>query len=189
MPVSIFPAPLKAAVYDRGLPPDSFLAALIQWAPTASDEIFAPNSRLDIYSSVRSVLGPWQGFPHRKAAMLEVLRCLAGFESSWNWNAGVDTTNRASMTYIDGQETGIFQVSFNSAGFDPSLRDCVKRFCGKVSAQAFIDRMKVDHDFALEYCARLLRFSIAWDGPIKRRELHPWLRRDAVDEFQRRLSA
>jgi hypothetical protein len=30
--------------------------------------------------------------------MLEVTRVLAGFESSWHWNAGVDTNNPTSIT-------------------------------------------------------------------------------------------
>jgi hypothetical protein len=180
---------LKAPVYTRGVPPDSFLDELVAWGKSAPDEIFQPNDKPDIYGSVKSVLGPWNGLVHRKAVMLEVLRCLGGFESSWNWREGVDRTNRTSMTHIEGQETGIFQVSFDSTLFDPSLRECVRRYCPAVNAQNFIDKMKSNHLFALEYCARLLRFSIAWDGPIKRREIHSWLRRDAVDEFAARLVA
>ncbi len=111
----------KSPVYNRGIAPDSFLEEILTWAKRAPDEIFAKNDRTDIYSSVFSKLGPWQNLYHRKAVMLEVLRVLGGFESGWNWRCGVDTTNKTSMAHIDGEEAGIFQVSFDSTLFDPSL--------------------------------------------------------------------
>jgi hypothetical protein len=174
----------KSTVSGRGIPPDSFLNELVDWGLGAPDEIFAPNDKPDIYGSVKAELGPWNGALHRKAVMLEALRVLAGFESSWHWGEGVDTTNQTSMTHLAGQETGIFQVSYDSMGFDPSLGDCVRRYCDVTEVQVFIDAMKQNHSFALEYCARLLRFSIAWDGPIKRHEMQPSLSRAAVAEFE-----
>ena len=72
----------KQRVLNRGVPPDAFLDELVAWGKEAPDEIFAPNNHVDIYSSVVGVLGPWQGIPHRRAVMLEVMRVLAGFESS-----------------------------------------------------------------------------------------------------------
>jgi hypothetical protein len=71
--------PTKQKVLNRGIPTDSFLNELIAWGRTASDDIFVPNENADVYSSVVEVLGPWQGLPHRRAAMLEVMRVLAGF--------------------------------------------------------------------------------------------------------------
>src|SRR5271167_431470 len=88
----------KQHVANRGVPPNDFLDELVAWGKQAPDEIFAPNTQSDVYSSVFNTLGPWQGIPHRRAVMLEVLRVLAGFESSWNWNEGVDTTNVTSNT-------------------------------------------------------------------------------------------
>jgi hypothetical protein len=46
----------------------------------------------------------WDDLQHRRAAMLEVMRVHAGFESSWNWKQGVDTTNRTSMRKIEGRK-------------------------------------------------------------------------------------
>jgi len=174
----------KAHVLNRGVTPDSFLQELVLWAKDAPDEIFTPNPHYDIYSSVKPFLGPYTSLLNRKAVMCEVLRVLGGFESSWNWDEGVDTTNQSSLHNINGQETGIFQVSFDSVGFDPSLAECVNRYCGGVSAKLFIPSMKSNHVFAMEYCARLLRFNINWDGPIKRGYMQPWLKRDAVAEFE-----
>src|SRR5260221_9186528 len=88
----------KQRVLNRGVPPDGFLNELVAWGRMAPDEIFAPNPHADVYSNVVGVLGPWQDLRHRRAAMLEVMRVLAGFESSWDWNAGVDTTNPTSKT-------------------------------------------------------------------------------------------
>src|SRR5260370_5489354 len=90
--------PIKQHVANRGVPPDDFLDQLVAWGKRSSDEIFVLNAFSDIYSSVINTLGPWQGIPHRRAVMLEVLRVLAGFESSWNWNEGRDTSNPNSNT-------------------------------------------------------------------------------------------
>jgi hypothetical protein len=87
----------KQHVFNRGVPPDDFLDQLVAWGKQASDEIFEKNNVSDIYSSVKNTLGPWRDLPHRRAAMLEVMRVLAGFESSWDWKEGRDNTNPASV--------------------------------------------------------------------------------------------
>lgn len=88
----------KQKVLNRGNPPDGFLAEMVTWGARAADDIFAPNANADIYSSVIGVLGPWEGPAHRRAVMLEIMRVLAGFESSWRWEVGVDTSNPNSVT-------------------------------------------------------------------------------------------
>jgi len=82
----------KQHVANRGVPPNDFLDQLVAWEKQSLDEIFQPNSFSDVYSSIINTLGPWQGIPHRRAVMLEVMRVLAGFESSWNWNEGRERT-------------------------------------------------------------------------------------------------
>jgi len=186
----------KRRVRDRGAPPDAFLAELLAWAKDAPEEIFAPNTDPeDVMDRLAPILGPWTSPLHRRAAMCELLRVLAGFESSWNWKEGVDKTNATSQRLITAQETGIFQVSYDSLGLDlagndhsDDLHRCVLRHCDSLQVQIFIDRMKTDHVFALEYAARLLRNSFYWDGPIKRHEIDSSLSRDAVQEFQRLLT-
>ena len=71
---------LKERVLNRGVPPDAFLDELVAWGGAAPDDIFVPNAVDDVYSSVVGVLGPWRDLNHRRAAMLEVMRVLAGFE-------------------------------------------------------------------------------------------------------------
>lgn len=175
-------------VHNRGRAPQAFLEDLVAWGKTAPDEIFAPNSTFDIYSSVNSQLGPWSPGPHRRAAMLEVLRVLGGFESSWKWDAGVDVTNPSSNTPCT-EEAGIFQCSGNSMNYSPSLKALLLAASGDGSCQSFIRTTKENKPFAIEYCARLLRFTTKHHGPIKGEHLHPWLSRQAVQEFQAALLA
>jgi len=175
-------------VFNRGVPPTDFLAELVAWGRTAPDEIFEPNNVTDIYSNVVGVLGPWQGLQHRRAAMLEVMRVLAGFESSWNWNAGRDVGNPTSVT-PDTIEAGAFQVSANSMNFGQELKDLVRRKVGSLDGNEFQAAMKHDHQLAMEYVARLLRRTVNHHGPVKRHEIDEWLRRDAVAEFRTLLDA
>lgn len=178
----------KQRVLNRGVPPNSFLEELIAWGRTAPDEIFAPNQNADVYSNVVGVLGPWQDLAHRRAAMLEVMRVLAGFESSWDWNAGVDTTNPTSTT-PDTIEAGAWQVSANSMTFGQELKDLVLSKVGSLDGDKFQQAMKQDHQLAMEYVARLLRRTVNHHGPVKRHEIDAWLRRDAVMEFQALLDS
>ena len=178
----------KQKVHNRGVPPTNFLDELVAWGRTADDQIFAPNAFEDVYSSVKGSLGPWQGGNHRRAVMLEVMRVLAGFESSWNWNAGVDVTNSTSIT-PDTIEAGAWQVSANSVGFGPELKALVIKTIGSLEGNAFQAEMKRNHEFAMEYIARLLRRTTHHNGPVKRHEIDEWLRKDAVSEFQNLLLA
>ena len=114
----------KQHVANRGIPPDDFLDQLVAWGRNAAEEIFAANNVSDIYSSIINTLGSWQEPPHCRAVMLEVMRVLAGFESSWNWNEGVDTTNPSSDT-PETMEAGAWQVSTNSMNFGQELKDYV----------------------------------------------------------------
>jgi hypothetical protein len=179
----------KVRVKNRGVPPDGFLTELVQWGRNALDEIFAPNDEPDdIYATIKLVLGPWTNLLHRRAVMLEVMRVHAGMESSWNWNEGVDTTNKTSMANKTGQETGIFQVSFDSEWIEHAKMKSFAEANDISTADKFIPRMKADHNLAFEYYARLVRINIRWAGPIVRHEIDPWLSRAAVAEFQTLLS-
>ncbi len=175
----------RARVLNRGRPPDSFLQILVDWAKNAPMELFAPNPEpLDIYTYVKPILGPWTSVEYRRGVLLEVMRVHAGFESSWNWNEGVDTTNQTSMHNIEGEETGIFQVSFDSTYIDHGRMKPFTIENGIDTPQKFIPKMKSDHKLALDYYARLVRFNVQWAGPIKRHEIDPWLSRKSADELR-----
>jgi hypothetical protein len=173
----------KQHVKNRGVPPNDFLDQLVAWGREAPDEIFVRNPFSDIYSSVFNTLGPWDNNLHRRAVMLEVMRVLAGFESSWNWNEGRDMSNPTSVT-PDTTEAGAWQVSANSMNFGQELKDLVLANVGTLDGTAFQAAMKQNHPLAMEYVARLLRRTTTHHGPVLRHEIDPWLRRDAVAEFQ-----
>lgn len=173
----------KHRVLNRGVPPDSFLDELVAWGRTAPDDIFFPSHHRDVYSNVVAVLGPWQGLLHRRAAMLEIMRVLAGFESSWNWNEGADASNPKSVKPTT-MEAGAWQVSADSMGWGPELKALVHGAAGSLSGIDFQRAMKQDHTLAMEYIARLLRRTVAHNGPVLRHEIDAWLRTDAVTEFQ-----
>jgi hypothetical protein len=190
MSLRIYNACHRAVSSQHGSPPNSFLDQLIDAINPLPDEVFAKNDRRDIYSVMEGALGPWTGLLHRKAVMCEVLRVQAAFEADWNWNEGVDVNNHHSMTHIDGQETGAFQVSADSMRFDQSLRDCVDRAVGGHEPLVFISGMKANHVLAVEYCARLLRFNTTWCGTINdHNQVIAHVLRDAVTEFQTFLHA
>jgi hypothetical protein len=113
----------------------------VDWARQAPDEIFEPNQIHDIYSNIVGELGPWKNLLHRKAAMLEVLRVLGGFESSWKWNEGIDVTNPDSNTPCT-EEAGIFQCSGNSLSFDASLKNMLLAATGKTDCDTFRDETR-----------------------------------------------
>lgn len=173
----------RQKVHNRGVPPTTFLDELVAWGRIADSEIFALNAYDDVYSSVRSSLGPWKEGNHRRAVMLEVMRVLAGFESSWVWTAGRDVTNASSIT-PETIEAGAWQVSANSINFGPELKALVIRNVGSLDGNRFQAEMKTNHQFAMEYIARLLRRTTRHNGPVKRHEIDKWLKRDAVAEFQ-----
>ena len=178
----------KKKVFNRGKPPDSFLNELIDWAVQAPDVVFARNNLHDVYTNVRAELGPFSDLLHRKAVMLEVLRVLGGFESSWDFNEGRDITNPTSNTPCT-EEAGIFQCSGNAMEIHASLTQLLREAAdGASDCETFILVTKQDHNFAFEFCARLLRFTVNHHGPVKRKEINAFLRRDAVEEFQRFLA-
>ncbi len=171
----------KHQVSNRGVAPDSFLDELVAWGKTAADDIFEPNSVNDIYTSVVGSLGPYRGSDHRRAVMLEVLRVLAGFESSWDWNHGLHTSKKVKATPAN-TEAGAWQVSADSMDWGPELKALVVAQ-GAVTPADFQRVMKQNHTLAMEYIARLLRRTTAANGPVAGHRIDPWLRRDAVMEF------
>ena len=97
--------------------------------------------------------------------MLEVLRVLAGFESMWNWNQGVDTGKRVKNT-SHNEETGAFQVSADSMNLDNGLNAFVQATFGSTDDLTFITGSNTNHKFAIEYAARLLMITVNANGPI-----------------------
>jgi N-acetylmuramoyl-L-alanine amidase len=189
-------------VFNRGVPPKDFITRLVAWAATAPDEIFSPEYKstkekdiYQFYSEYMAKTGDdtlYLGTTAIRAIMCEVLRVLGGFESSWRWSEGVDTTNPSSNTPCTA-EAGVFQCSGNSMNFHPSLKECFVRYWKAPGAlggtpdgvcRRFQDLMKQSHTFAFEYTARLLRFTIRHHGPLLRGEVFEHMNPDAISEFK-----
>jgi hypothetical protein len=165
-------------------PPVTFLDELVDWALLASDELFLPNAGFDVYSAVVRQLGPYGIGAHRKAVMLEVLRCLAGLETMWDWNHGVDSGKPQEKT-SHNEEAGAFQVSADSMDNRPTLKDYAQQTLGATDDATFISGMKSNHAFAIEYTVRLLRLTIAHHGPfVNSRSIYGQLNRASVKEFR-----
>ncbi len=165
-------------------PPTPFLDELVDWALLAPDELFQPNAVFDVYSSVVGQLGPYGIGAHRKAVMLEVLRCLAGLESMWNWDQGVDGVKEVANN-SHNEEAGAWQCSADSMANGQSLRDFVQDTLGATDDETFITGMKANHTFAIEYTVRLLRITINEWGPfVRSRSIFAQLNRASVKEFR-----
>jgi hypothetical protein len=199
MPTGKFAKTLKQ-VFNRGSPKPAFLQELVAWGKTAPEAIFAdqPGNEKDIYASVTEELGPFGDITHRKACMLEVMRVLAGFESSWDFNEGIDTS-RVSEDTPQNSEAGAWQVSADSLAVGKDLKDLVKREAGTLDGIEFQRAMKSNHPLAMEYIARLMRHTRMANGPLykgtersklsqrvrgQEQSIYPWLSREAVAEFQ-----
>lgn len=191
----------KKSVLNRGQPPDAFLTEMVEWAKKAPDEIFAPNALNDIYSKVKPELGPYPDLIYRKAVMLEVMRVLAGFESSWNWKEGVDTSRLGGDT-PENSEAGAWQVSYDARRLSLELMELLKAK-GIASGVEFQRQTKFDHPFAMEFVARLMRYNTKHNGPLYKgserdairaslrgseHSIYPWLSRASVDEFKALLA-
>lgn len=185
--MSNLPPSFFAKVANRGAPTIEFIKELIKWAKGEADGVFEPNSRYDIYSIVKPILGPWKSTIHRRAVMCEVLRVLAGFESSWKQNEDKDVANPAENS-PETWSSGPFQISANSMNLDPELKAFAKRELGGSDPNGFRRAMMSDWQFAMAYTARLLRINTNHNGPVKRKEILPWLKEDAVDAFMKELA-
>ncbi len=178
------------SVSNRGIPPIGFLNQLIDWGKAAPAEVFSSRKddpgETDIYTSINPTVGSWHGELHRRAAMLEVLMVLAGFESSWKSNTGADITNPKENN-DETYSAGLWQISYNSRVFGDDLMRMLQGADIR-NGKKFQEKMKADFNFAAEYTARLLRHTIRHNGPIKGKFIHPWLRKEAIAEYQQHLA-
>lgn len=196
-----FPVASSLKVYNRGKAPEHFLREMVVWSISAPDDIFEVNPLNDIYSKVKPELGPYTSLVHRKAAMLEVMRVLAGFESSWKWNEGVDVS-RDSADTAENSEAGAWQVSYDARKLSPVLQDLISAK-GIKNGVEFQKASKADHGFAMEFVSRLMRVNTKHNGPLYKgsersiirkslrgaeHSIYPWLSKDAVKEFESLLA-
>ena len=168
---------------DRGSPPVEFLTEFVTLLRKMPDSLYAPNQeRYDIFDDIACTLGPWLSPLHRKASLAEVLRVLSGFESSWNWNCGADSTNETETDPYNAS-AGMWQVAANSQYQRHDLQALIKQYVSSKDYGDFQKSMKEDHEFALLYTTAFLRHTYRANGPIVSGKILPCLSRDAVKEF------
>lgn len=197
----------KSSVFNRGTPSRDFLTQMVMWGRTAPDDIFLPRRNPnpakkdpDIYSHIVDELGPWESLLHRRAAMLETMRVLAGFESSWNWSEGVDTSRMGDDT-PENSEAGAWQVSYDARHISDELWSLLTSH-DIINGVQFQREMKFNHPLAMEFVARLMRNTTKHHGPLykgaeraairkslrgEEQSIYPWLSRPAVAEFEQLL--
>ena len=176
MPYKALKRPVRHGAGDgAAIPPDAFLDELIAWGRSAPDEIFLPRGANEVYVTVVHFLGPYNDGLHRRAVMLEVMRVLAGHETEWDWNHGVDGNPQPEVKTVLTTEAGAWQVSANSMANAPELRHLVLTRVGSDDPIQFQQAMKTDHVLAMEYIARSLRNRVDTHGPcseLKGQNLH-----------------
>ncbi len=182
----------RTKIYNRGNVKQDFINEIVSWAKTAPDEVFSKNSVYDVYSMMAPRLGPYKNLKHRKAVMVETLLVLGMYESSGRWGAGIDVTNPSSFKNKCNEEAGAFQCSGNSVSLDPSLKVLFKKHCGnyigKSTCEKFIVCSKLDHVYAIEHTARLMRTypnGLKHHGPLKRKsDVYSHVRPACVSEIE-----
>jgi hypothetical protein len=183
----------KQQVSNRGIAPDGFLDELVAWGRDADSSLFVEYSNDDdVWTKVRRVLGPYEDLRHRRAVMLEVMRVLAGYESSWNWNQGTDAhadkvaRDAGNPRRPEQIEAGAFQVSADSMNLGIELKIMVLTEVGSTGAREFQRAMKDNHTLAMDYVAQLLISTVSQNGPLldERQGMYGYLKRDAVAEFR-----
>lgn len=177
-------------VEDRGTPSTAFLNELLTWGKTAPEWIFAKDAGNDVFGVLAPVLGPWDSrdfIGHRRAAMLEALRVLAGCESSWRWTEGKDRNNKSTdpRTF----EAGIFQASYDSLFINNAspLREYAKTVGADAGPSKFQQITKSNHQFAIGYTARLISITRTQNSPLLDGLVKRNVSKAAVAEFRSKL--
>ena len=180
-------------VANRGSAPIGFLNQVLVWGENEPDITFTLRKddaeETDIYTVLRKLFSKedWTSLVRRKCWMMEVLRVLAGFESSWKPNTGADTTNPAERD-AETFSAGLWQISYNSRGFGQDLRDMLVVY-GIHNGAQFQQMMKTNFTFAARWAARLFRHTIRHNGPLRDHHVDAYLKVNAVDEWQSLLRA
>lgn len=202
-----FPIASSHRVLNRGCAPQAFLVEMVTHIKSLPDRHFAPDNENDIFAKAKKELGPYPDMLTRRAVICECMRVLALFESSCDWEEGVDTSKGVANTK-ENAEAGAWQVSYDSRKLHPELAGML------VSAKIldgvqFQIKMKSDRKLAVQYAAVLMAHNAMHNGPLYKRasktdagerrvirkslqgaehSIYPWLQKAAVAEFKLALT-
>lgn len=174
----------RKVVKGRGQPPVSFLEELVAWGRKAPAACYEKNpAKKDLFAKLSEKLGPWRDDRHRLAVLLEGMRVHAGLEASWKFGEGEDESKADHLKTPKAEETGVFQVSWDSLNISKGAMKPFARAHDIETPEKFIAKMKTDHELAFTYYALLARITTVWAGPFNRGEVQSRVSRASVEEF------
>lgn len=174
-------------VHNRGAPKFEVVKDIVSALRETPIEVFAENKNADVYGSVVGELGPWQSLKHRAAAMGAVMVVQAGFESSWDYFEGRDIS--ASNTSACTAEAGLYQTSGNMNTFSAESKAVLiplqEKYCKSTTCAEFQRCTKEPvKSFVHGHFIRASRITTRHWGPMVRKEINPWLKRECVKQIE-----
>jgi hypothetical protein len=186
----ITPESLSACMYkvhNRGTIPFEVLKDIVTELRATPLEVFEKNNSFDVYSSVQKELGPYTSLKNRAASMGAVMVVQGGFESSWGYKDGRDMN--ANNTKACTEEAGLYQTSGNMNTFSKESEAVLVPFqalhCKSTTCSEFKRCTKEPvKAFVHGHFMRAARITVRHWGPMVRKEINPWLRRDCASQIE-----
>ena len=177
-------------VPNRGTIPFAMVQDVIAALRETPESVFAPNANFDIYSSVIDKLGPYTTLANRAAVMGNVMLVEAAFESTWNYKEGRDQS--ASNTSACTEEAGLYQTSGNMNTFNAEAQAVLipyqKSKCLSTTCEEFKRCTKEPvKSFVHGHFIRASRITVKHWGPILRKEINPYLKKECVAQLEKLL--
>lgn len=174
-------------IHNRGYPSFEVLKDIIEAVRAEPDSVFAENANADVYGSVKAQLGPYTSIKHRRAVMAQVMIVQAGFESSWKYGEGRDM--KANNTAACTEEAGLYQTSGNMNTFSPEAKAVLQPFmaglCKSTTCAEFKRCTKEPvKAFVHGHFMRASRITTRHWGPMVRKEINPWLKKECVSAIE-----
>lgn len=177
-------------VYNRGTIPLSMVQDVVAALRETPESVFATNNNFDIYSSVSDKLGPYTSLKNRAAVLGNVMLVESGFESTWKYDAGRDMS--AKNTSACSAEAGLYQTSGNMNTFNNDAASVLVPFQAKYCKSTTCDEFQrctkePVKSFVHGHFIRASRITVRHWGPILRKEINPWLKKECVAQIEKLL--
>ena len=174
-------------VHNRGAIPLSLVKDIVAALRETPDSVFAVNNNDDIYSSVANEMAPYRSLKHRAAVMGNVMMVQAAFESSFKYGEGRDQS--ASNTAACTEEAGLYQTSGNMNTFNAEAKATLVPFQASLCKSTTCDEFRrctkePVKAFVHGHFMRATRITTRHWGPMVRKEINPWLKRECVKQIE-----
>ena len=174
-------------IANRGAPKLAVVKDIIEAVRETPESVFAVNNAADIYGSVANEMGPYRSLKHRAAVMAQVMIVQSGFESSWKYGEARDLS--ASNTAACTEEAGLYQTSGNMNTFNATAKSVLIPFQAKYCKSTTCDEFRrctkePVKAFTHGHFMRAARITTRHWGPMVRKEINPWLKRECVKQIE-----